>query len=81
MRPGEGAGLKWEQVEWEYHVIDLTKTETDPRRVPLTPEEYNFLKEMHKAADPENPFVFMPNDGKKNMNCHPNISDGPLKMQ
>ena len=36
MRPSEGAGLKWGQVDIDARIIDLTITKTKPRYVPLT---------------------------------------------
>lgn len=36
MRPSEGAGLTWSQIDFDRRIIDLRETKTDPRRVPLT---------------------------------------------
>lgn len=60
MRPSEGAGLKWKNVLLDAHVLDLTETKTDPRRVPLTSLAHSHLVEVKKNRDKNNPWVFLP---------------------
>lgn len=46
MRPSEGAGLLWGQVDIDARIIDLTITKTKPRRVPLTVKAVEILAEI-----------------------------------
>lgn len=46
MRPSEACLLRWGQVDLESGTIDLTKTKTEPRMVPLSGEAQEMLKEI-----------------------------------
>lgn len=46
MRPSEGAGLKWGQINIDARIIDLTITKTKPRRVPLTIKTIELLLDI-----------------------------------
>ena len=43
MRPSEGAGLVWGQIDIDARIIDLTVTKTKPRRVSLTIQAVEIL--------------------------------------
>ncbi len=62
MRPSEGAGLAWSQVLLDQHIIDLTETKTDPRRVPMTSTVQRMLDGMKRNRQEHGRFVFLPND-------------------
>ncbi len=62
MRPSEGASLQWSQVLFDYGVIDLTETKTDPRRVPMTQTGRTMLSEMKREGE----YVFLP-EGKESL--------------
>ena len=73
MRPSEGAALKWGQICFDGRIIDLQKTKTDPRRVPLTV----FAIEALSKLVPEDgcrcdDFVFLPKDPKMTHRLRPN---------
>lgn len=61
MRPSEAAGMKWSNVHFDRHIIDLTETKTDPRRVPLTKVAEEALMKV-KAYTGENAHVFIPDN-------------------
>lgn len=51
MRPEEAVLLRWWQILWDEDVIDLTRTKTEPRRVPLSNEIRELLKPMQGGDD------------------------------
>jgi integrase len=60
MRPSEAAGLTWGQLDLDGRIADLTKTKTEPRRVPLTvPAIESLAAIMPETCDPAVP-VFLP---------------------
>lgn len=46
MRPEEAVLMRWQQVLWDEDIIDLTKTKTEPRRVPLPTDCKKILKQL-----------------------------------
>jgi len=73
MRPSEGAGLTWAQVDFDGRIIDLQQTKTDPRRVPLTVSALAILSELvpdkgYKCKD----FIFLPRNPKMTYRRRPN---------
>jgi len=60
MRPSEGAGLRWNQVDLDRRLLFLEKTKTVPRRVPLTIQAVEALAYVMPSADcsPDD-YVFM----------------------
>ena len=73
MRPSEGAGLTWGQIDFDGRVIDLQKTKTDPRRVPVTVPAIETLSQLvptggYKCKD----FVFLPKHPKMTHRLRPN---------
>lgn len=73
MRPSEGAGLTWGQIDFDGRVIDLQKTKTDPRRVPVTVPAIETLSQLvptggYKCKD----FVFLPKQPKMTHRLRPN---------
>lgn len=73
MRPSEGAGLTWGQVDFDGRIIDLQQTKTDPRRVPLTVSAIEILSEFvpergYKCKD----FVFLLRQPKMTYRRRPN---------
>ncbi|MFC1523814.1 tyrosine-type recombinase/integrase [Thermodesulfobacteriota bacterium] len=69
MRPSEAAGLLWDQVEPQ--IIDLTKTKTDPRRVPLTRTAREILQDLRPEKSAEKP-VFLPDRVSNYIQLRPN---------
>lgn len=57
MRPAEAVLMRWPQVLWEQGVIDLTKTKTDPRRVPLSQSCADMLKSIQRQDGTDLVFV------------------------
>lgn len=73
MRPSEGAGLLWGQVDIDCRIIDLTVTKTKPRRVPLTIRTVEILLEIlpehcHKGVP-----VFLPEKVSSTVSRRPNL--------
>ena len=73
MRPSEGAALTWEQINFDNRIIDLQKTKTDPRRVPLTVPAIETLANLvpidgYSCAD----YVFLPKHPKMSHRLRPN---------
>ena len=48
MRPEEAVLLRWHQVHIDQQIIDLTKTKTDPRRVPLSASSISVLMDIKR---------------------------------
>ena len=72
MRPGEAAGLKWSQVDFEKKGIMLEKTKNKmPRWIPLTDR---VLKELRKMRDEieDTEWVFLPSNPSKRIQLIPN---------
>jgi len=57
MRPQEAVLLRWSQVLLDEQVIDLTKTKTEPRRVPLSVECIEVLSSIPKQQDSDLVFL------------------------
>ena len=73
MRPSEGAGLTWRQVDFDGRIIDLQQTKTDPRRVPLTVTAIETLAELVPARGCRcKDFVFLPKRPKMTYRQRPN---------
>lgn len=68
MRPSEGAGLRWDQVLLSENIIDLTKTKTDPRRVPLASAAVETLASLEQKGE----WVFLENPSR-NIIIRPNL--------
>ena len=73
MRPSEGAGLTWGQVDLDGRIVDLQQTKTDPRRVPLTVSAIEILSDLipksgYKCQD----FVFLPKRPQMTYRRRPN---------
>lgn len=74
MRPSEGAGLSWKQVDLDRRMIDLTRTKTEPRRVPLTYQAVEVLAELEPEGDCEGSgYVFLPEKFSTMIRLRPNI--------
>lgn len=71
MRPSEGAGLRWEQVFLDQKVIDLTRTKTEPRRVPLTTTATEILESIKPAE--QTGWVFLPANPSQRIIGRPNL--------
>jgi len=73
MRPSEGAGLTWGQVDIDARIIDLTITKTKPRRVPLTIMAVEiFLHVMPEKCDKCMP-IFLPQNISSTIRRRPNL--------
>lgn len=73
MRPSEAAGITWSQVDLDGRICDLTKTKTEPRRVPLTITAVEALAGiMPEQCDPEAP-VFLPARSSLRLKQRPNL--------
>ncbi len=64
MRPEEAVRLRWKNVLMKERFVDLTKTKTDPRRVPISGPCIEMLEGMQKECKKdtkgdENGFVFV----------------------
>jgi len=57
MRPQEAVLLRWRQVLIDEQVIDLTKTKTEPRRVPLSIECLELLATIPRQPDTDLVFL------------------------
>lgn len=74
MRPSEGAGLTWKQVDLDKRVLDLTKTKTEPRRVPLTHQAVEVLADLVPEGDCSgDDYVFLPGKISKMARLRPSI--------
>ena len=68
MRPEEAVLLRWQRVLWKENTINLTKTKTEPRRVPLSQSSVDLLSEMYRAAPIKTGYVFISEEtAKKDM--------------
>lgn len=73
MRPSEGAGITWQQVNLDQRIIDLTETKTDPRRVPLTVSAVEVLASIMPRQDcTPHDYVFLPKNPKMTFRQRPN---------
>jgi len=52
MRPEEAVLLRWRQVDLEHLVLDLTKTKTDPRKIPLPDDCAGVLRGIFAGHSP-----------------------------
>ena len=73
MRPSEGAGLTWGQIDVDARIIDLTITKTRPRRVPLTIKAIELLLEIMPEQCEKNKFVFLPENCSDIIRRRPNL--------
>ncbi|MFV0437503.1 MAG: tyrosine-type recombinase/integrase [Desulfopila sp.] len=63
MRPSEACLLRWHQVNMEAGYIDLTRTKTEPRMVPLSTDAVEMLTMMRqRSAGRESDLLFMPEE-------------------
>lgn len=58
MRPDKAVMLRWQRVYLDAGVIDLTKTKTEPRRVPISDGCVERLREM-KGSSAESQLLFL----------------------
>jgi len=73
MRPSEGAGLVWGQVDIDARIIDLTVIKTKPRRVLLTIKAIeNLVDIMPKKCNSRQP-VFLPEKISVTVQRRPNL--------
>lgn len=73
MRPSEGAGLIWRQVDIDARIIDLTITKTKPRRVPLTIKSIEILLDIMPGQCDKNLPVFLPKNISSTIQRRPNL--------
>ncbi len=73
MRPSEGAGLIWKQVLFNHNIIDLSKTKTDPRRVPLLNTAVNLLQKLQPSDYSPEDYVFLPKKTSRHAQLRPNL--------
>lgn len=73
MRPSEGAGLVWGQIDVDARIIDLTITKTRPRRVPLTIKAIELLLEIMPEQCDKTQFVFLPQNCSDIIRRRPNL--------
>ncbi|WP_353740408.1 tyrosine-type recombinase/integrase [Desulfolithobacter dissulfuricans] len=73
MRPSEGAGLTWGQVDLTARMIDLPRTKTTRRRVPLTREAAHMLEEMRPPNWRSDQYVFLPDSVGESVRRRPNL--------
>lgn len=73
MRPSEGAGLIWRQIDIDGRIIDLTITKTKPRRVPLTVKAIEILLEIMPEQCDRNMSVFLPDSISSTIQRRPNL--------
>lgn len=59
MRPSEACLLRWHQIDLGSGFIDLTKTKTEPRMVPLSADAVEMLTAMRPADRASRELVFM----------------------
>ncbi|OCC15312.1 Shufflon-specific DNA recombinase [Dissulfuribacter thermophilus] len=68
MRPGEAAGLKWDQVNFEEKGILLNKTKNkEPRWIPLTDSAQKVLQDLYDKRNPDCNWVFLPPNPHKRL--------------
>jgi integrase len=73
MRPSEGAGLIWSQIDFDRRIIDLRETKTDPRRVPLTVPAIEMLASLVPSGGYDcRDYVFLPRKPKMTYRLRPN---------
>lgn len=73
MRPSEGAGLIWSQIDFDRRIIDLRETKTDPRRVPLTVPAIEMLASLVPSGGYDcRDYVFLPRNPKMSYRLRPN---------
>ncbi|MCL7487758.1 MAG: site-specific integrase [Desulfobulbaceae bacterium] len=73
MRPSEGAGLIWGQIDIDARIIDLTITKTRPRRVPLTIKAIEIILEVMPEQCHRNLPVFLPEKVSVTVQRRPNL--------
>lgn len=73
MRPSEGAGLVWGQVDIDARIIDLTVTKTKPRRVPLTTRTVEILLDIMPEQCNSRMPVFLPKKVSETVQRRPNL--------
>lgn len=73
MRPSEGAGLVWGQIDIDARIIDLTVTKTKPRRVPLTIQAVEILLDIMPETCHRNQPVFLPDTTSQTVQRRPNL--------
>ncbi len=73
MRPSEGAGLKWGQVDIDARIVDLTITKTKPRRVPLTIKAIEILLDIMPKECSKGELVFLPDKISETVQRRPNL--------
>jgi len=73
MRPSEGAGLVWGQVDIDSRIIDLTVTKTKPRRVPLTIKAIEILLDIMPEKCKKRGHVFLPEKISVTVQRRPNL--------
>ncbi|MEA3466673.1 MAG: site-specific integrase [Thermodesulfobacteriota bacterium] len=73
MRPSEGAGLAWGQVDIDTRIIDLTITKTKPRRVPLTIMAVEILLHVMPEQCNKKMPIFLPQKTSSTVQRRPNL--------
>lgn len=73
MRPSEGAGLKWGQIDIDARIVDLTITKTKPRRVPLTIKGIEILLDIMPEQCSKREPVFLPDKISATVQRRPNL--------
>ena len=73
MRPSEGAGLTWSQVDIDARIIDLTITKTKPRRVPLTIKAIEILLDIMPEQCNRNQPIFLAEKISSTVRRRPNL--------
>ncbi len=81
MRPGEAAGLKWNQVFFKDKGVLLTSTKNHSGRwIPLTNTPLEMLYKLHESEAPRNEWVFLPvNPSKRLLLAPANLFRGAWK--
>jgi len=69
MRASEQFTLRWEQIDWEHHILALPRTKNGKlRHIPLNAcavDAVRILKERHSERNPYSPWVFLNEAGGK----------------
>ncbi|OGQ98001.1 MAG: hypothetical protein A2521_03420 [Deltaproteobacteria bacterium RIFOXYD12_FULL_57_12] len=73
MRPSEGAGLRWSQIDVDARIVDLTITKTKPRRVPLTVAAVEIILEIMPERCMQDRPVFLPEKISSTIKRRPNL--------